>query len=306
VSLSNYGENKKLFKNINNDNNKVTNEKINRRLQFESMFENSNQKGRRKKGKNGNSGNNVRVSRGQALKNAVDEIILNTDMYNLWWIGPPDSDTFQPAKWGSSHRENTNAIFTMAVIQGKNDIKICSSPNDFKLFLGSIRRVFQGDIVMAIETGINEETKNVLIQHNVIVYELKEDLCSRATRSIFCGSADERVPASVFRYYFYEKWALHYSTSSFLMFVDFRDIIFQGDPFLYRVEEWFPEYQLVLFQEFHPNMVINRCAFNTRMMGDCYGANTLRLLGNRVIISSGAAIGTRDSILTWSHYMTLV
>ena len=43
-----------------------------------------------------------------------------------------------------------------------------------------------------------------------------------------------RVPASVFRYYFYEKWAAQYTENSFIMFADFRDIFFQADPFLYH------------------------------------------------------------------------
>jgi hypothetical protein len=40
------------------------------------------------------------------------------------------------------------------------------------------------------------------------------------------------------------------------------------------------------------------------IMSECYGDDTLRLLGNRVIISSGAALGTRDAVIAWSHYMS--
>ena len=49
--------------------------------------------------------------------------------------------------------------------------------------------------------------------------------------------------------------ALLYTENSLLMATDFRDIIFQSDPFLYHVDEWRGNYQLVLFKEFHPNMV---------------------------------------------------
>jgi hypothetical protein len=194
----------------------------------------------------------------------------------------------------------------MAVIQGKgkSDEVICSSPNDFKLFLGSARRSFGGDIVVAVESTISDAVKAVLIHYKAVVYVLPDNLCSQATRSIFCGSEEERVPASVFRYYFYEKWAAQYSENSLLMYVDFRDVFFQSNPFEYRKDEWFPEYQLVVFQEFHPNMVINRCMFNTRIMLECYGDGSLRYYGNRVIISSGAAIGSRDAIIIWSRDMT--
>ena len=49
--------------------------------------------------------------------------------------------------------------------------------------------------------------------------------------------------------------ALIYTENSLLMATDFRDIIFQSDPFLYHVDEWRGNYQLVLFKEFQPNMV---------------------------------------------------
>ena len=39
------------------------------------------------------------------------------------------------------------------------------------------------------------------------------------------------------------------------MITDFRDILFQSNPFLYHVEDWKNEFQLVVFQEFYPNMV---------------------------------------------------
>ena len=195
----------------------------------------------------------------------------------------------------------------MAVIQGGEDKQICSTPNDLNLFLGSIRRVYGGDIVLAIESSyVNNIVENMLKHYRVIVYLIPDDLCSRATHNIFCGSEDERVPASVFRYYFYEVWAAKYSDKSLIMLSDFHDIIFQSDPFEYRTDEWFPEYQLLLFQEFHPNMVINRCAFNSKVMLECYGADALRSLGGRVIISSGAAIGSRDAIVYWSHTLSQV
>jgi hypothetical protein len=144
-----------------------------------------------------------------------------------------------------------------------------------------------------------------LKHYRAVVYEIPESLCAKETRSIFCGSQDERVPASVFRYFFYEKWAAAYNTQSLILLADFRDIVFQADPFAYRLDEWYPEFQLAVFQEFHPNMVINRCHFNRRVMEECYGKEALRSLGNRVIVSSGAAMGARDAVLAWAHHVTL-
>jgi hypothetical protein len=211
-------------------------------------------KGRRKKGTGngdsvGTSGTGGggrgrgRMSRPQALSKTVEDIILNMDRYNLWWTGPPDTDTFKPTAWGSSHTDTNNAIFTMAVVQGQahGDIRICSSPNDFKLYLGTARKYFDGDIVIAVDAGLSDDVKSVLMQYKAIVYELPHNLCAKETKSVFCGSgtstintyintnnntnaADERVPASVFRYFFYEKWAALYSVTSLVMFTDFRGI----------------------------------------------------------------------------------
>jgi hypothetical protein len=90
------------------------------------------------------------------------------------------------------------------------------------------------------------------------------------------------------------------------MISDFHDVIFQSDPFTYRLMDWQPEYQLQLFQEFHPNMVINRCIFNSRIMRECYGDEALRVHGGKIIISSGAALGIRDAILVWTRTLTQV
>ncbi len=245
-------------------------------LQFEGLMDlpgGSNLRGSRRKGKGGRGGGSGsggggdssggggrRKNRPQALAAAVDEIINNADRYNQWWTGPLSQDTysFKPVSWGAQHQPGANAIFTTSVTQGGADRFICSSPNDLKLFFGTARKVFQGDIVLALETGYSATVKAILQHYNVVVYEIPHDLCSKATRSIFCGNEEERVPASVFRYYFYELWAVHYSPESLLMVADFRDIVFQSDPFEYHKEGWFPEHQLVVFQEFHPNMVINR------------------------------------------------
>lgn len=257
------------------------------------------------KGEDG--GDSGYLNRENILNKAVDEIILNMDRYHQWWTGPEDSNLFKPAKWSHvhTHSETSNAIFTTAMIQGRGDFIPCSTPNDYKLFFGTARKVFTGDIVVAVEAGsISEEAKNILNEYKVIAYELPADLCSRATNALFCGNADERVPASVFRYSFYEKWAAAYSSSSLILITDFRDSFFQSDPFSYHKNQWFPQHQLILFQEFHPNMVINRCSFNRRVMRECYGDDTLRTLGDNVIISSGAAMGSRDAILVWSHSVT--
>jgi hypothetical protein len=92
--------------------------------------------------------------------------------------------------------------------------------------------VFDGDLVIAVEArSLTEELKSILIQYKAIVYVISDDLCSQESVSIFCGSSDERVPSSVFRYYFYEKWAAQYAPTSLILFADFRDVFFQSVSF---------------------------------------------------------------------------
>jgi hypothetical protein len=81
-------------------------------------------------------------------------------------------------------------------------------------------------------------------------------------------------------------------------------VLFQSNPFTYHLDEWFPEYQLAVFDEFYPNMVINRCRFNSKLMKECYGDESIRAYGSHTIISSGAILGQRDAIMVWSHHMT--
>lgn len=62
-------------------------------------------------------------------------------------------------------------------------------------------------------------------------------MCSQAAAGFFCGSEEERVPVSVFRYYVYEKWLANYAQESMVFLADFRDLVFQRDPFPYRAHE---------------------------------------------------------------------
>jgi hypothetical protein len=247
------------------------------------------------------------------LSKQAEEIMMEADRYHMWWTGPPNEESiaFQPEPWSQPHRPQQHAIFTHAVVQGLNDREVCSSPRNLQLWLGSARRFYDGDIVLAVETEVlTEAMKQILQQYQATVYLLPPALCSIDKQSpsasrIFCGSAEERVPATAFRYFFYEKWAGMYNASvSHILIADFRDVFFQGNPFTYRLSDWFPSYQLAVFQEFYPNMVINRCLFNRRVMEECFGEEALRNLGARVIISSGAMLGTRDAILLFSHHMT--
>ena len=143
-----------------------------------------------------------------------------------------------------------------------------------------------------------------------MVYEVPYEICSKYVHGIqkvdnFCGSEEERVPASIFRYFFYEKWAAIYNETSSILLADFKDVIFQSNPFIFHNEQWGIDYQLILTQEFHPNMVLNRSPQHKQLFNDCYGDTLFERHGHKTVISSGTVLGTRNAILLWSHSLTM-
>lgn len=239
------------------------------------------------------------------LKKIADRILVESDKYNMWWTGP--GDEFAIASWSTPHNSSKNAIFTVAMQQGKMNIPHLTSPRDLILFLGSARKVFAGDIVMAFTSDtITDIIKRILMHYKATVYVLPKHLCSKDKKYIYCGPNEERVPLSVFRYFFYEKWAAIYAPEALILLTDYQDIYFQDDPFGYHRQEWIDTYQLLLFQEFFPKMIIQRSEYHSQIIAECYGSTVLQEFGNRNILSTGGQLGTRDGIVLWSHGMTKV
>jgi hypothetical protein len=254
---------------------------------------------------------------------------------------------FLPEKWSVNHISTNNAVFTVVFgeepaslpssstsqQQQKRSLRrnlqeeqqhplhqpICSSPNNLILYLGSLRKVYSEDIVIAIDKTFFLSfpvIKTILIYYKVIVYLLPSDLCNNKDTAttgngngnvIFCGSTEERVPITSFRYNFYEKWLIHYNETSKILISDFRDVFFQENPFSLKYTSlWFPKYSLAVSEEFYPNMRIGGCSLNSKYLQECYGNELLKQFQNDVIISSGAMIGTRDGLLIWSNTLTKV
>ena len=266
--------------------------------QFEGLVEN-NYRAKRKRKPEGRT-------RKPKPKLAVvaQEILDGSDRYNQWWTGPVQMSDFSPVSWGKQHRTDANVIMSFAVQRGPDPL-ICSTAGcGMHLFLGSARRSgFTGDLVVAIDSEPSAEERTALIKYGAVVYELSRDLCSKAVAGFFCGMEEERVPVSVFRYYVYEKWLAAYSPSSMVLLADFRDIIFQADPFQYRVQEW-KDYPLQVFLDFHPNMLMSRSREYRRLFMSCYGPDILRLRGSMVSVSAGAVVGTREAAIFWARQMT--
>ena len=196
------------------------------------------------------------------------------------------------------HRPNQNAIFT-AMFYSPGQM----STSEMHRFFGSARLFFSGDIVVALETNVPKEILEVLFNYDAIIYKIPMDCIKNIHVSWmkdckFLIDSMNYVPKAQLRYYLYQQWAVHYNRGVNIMTTDSRDVLFQSNPFLYRINEW-KSADLIVFLETHPFKTIRRCFWNSRWIRECYGELGLKQIGRRVVSCSGVTMGTRDAILVY-------
>eukprot|EP01038_Epipyxis_sp_PR26KG_P012247 gene12247-16419_t len=208
--------------------------------------------------------------------------------------------TLQPQKDSRPH----NASATHVAMTTAMDTTYIS--RDAVNYAGTLRKTgYYGDIIIAVLPNSKREFLQKLHEYNVIIYSI--DLtCTGNAGAILCALPNQpinQMSLGIIRHYLYEIWCLKYSNRDIQMIVsDFRDVFFQVNPFKYHSTEWSPPlYQLVVFQEAHPNRVINRCGVNSGWILNCYGQHGLKLIGSNTISSSGVVLGTRDAIIAYSY-----
>ncbi|RYG63481.1 hypothetical protein EON64_15860 [archaeon] len=287
-----------------------------RRLQFEDFVINSfnaeNEAaigGKTKRGSRKKGAPSSRASRAHVFSMTVDQILVEADRYHMWWTGPSTEPIvpFAPATWGAQHRPDQHAIFTTTLTPDRSGDLV--SVRELVVFLGSCRRHFQGDIVIAINTDqLAAPVQAVLRRYGAVVYELPRGLCALEGGGLrmLCGSGEERVPEGVFTHYFYEKWAALYSQVSMVLLTELRDVFFQSDPFDYRVFDWHPEHQLAVYQEAYPHALLASCHRLHGLLVECYGLETVRPWRYRTAVSSGGVLGTRNGVVVLTHFITRV
>ena len=204
---------------------------------------------------------------------------------------------FKPADWSSQHRPNSDVIFAAAMYV---DLEASS----VKQFCGTARKYgFKGDIVIAVYDGTADKLQKHFMDTTSIVYNVKAE-CTGANHDVYCtlyGGATA-YPINMLRYYFYKWWARIYAPTSIVMMSDYRDVMFQSNPFEYRKYEWQPPVaQLTVFQENHPIKVIDRCVFNSGWIASCYGGKALKKIGSNTVSCSGVSFGTRDAIMVYAE-----
>lgn len=200
--------------------------------------------------------------------------------------------------WSMPQQYSEQAIFAVAMAT-------TYIPRDAMIFAGTARRTgFEGDIVVAVLPGANQNFLNKLKDYNCSVYTMPVQCSGRADiRCGFKGATD--FPVTLLRNYLYQFWAMKYPSSAFIMTADFRDTIFQSNPFKYKIEDWGPNaFDLTIFLETHPNRVINRTPTVGGFMLNCYGRDVFRQLGSGTVSSNGIVFGRRDALIIYNYLIT--
>jgi hypothetical protein len=180
-----------------------------------------------------------------------------------------------------------------------------------KLFSGSLRRTgYAGDIVLAIAEG----SKTAFLEHvkktSSISYVVKTTSTTMGTQT-FHQFNNFTIPHSSFGYslnvlrlYLYKWWASMYRPSAYILLSDYRDVLFQQNPFNYQPKRWMsPLYQLNIVFENFPQKMIYRCPSNLGWLFTCYDSNKTSDIRYNYVSCSGTSLGTRDAILAYSHIM---
>ena len=100
---------------------------------------------------------------------------------------------------------------------------------------------------------------------------------------------------AIIRHYLYLSWLQHYSEDSLISVLDFRDTVFQSDPFVYLegLIRQGDSTELWLSGEHMPYKRIRNCVFNTGWIRDCYGRAESDKWGPYTVICSGSIFGTK-------------
>ena len=200
------------------------------------------------------------------------------------------------------HHKGGDAIFALAT---NYPIKY------YQRFVGSLRKVgYDADIVLAVSPPekMRAGVENYVKKHNVIAYAFEVDCNGKDScrfKDDFLGYPDPR-PFRTFaniRYALYESWLRYYSSTSYILILDFRDTFFQADPFLTfgPIDARKPRYDLQMYAENHAVKSIGKCVYNSFWVGRCFSRESLQDLKKEAVICSGSTLGSYDGI---SYYVS--
>jgi uncharacterized protein YdbL (DUF1318 family) len=154
--------------------------------------------------------------------------------------------TFVPEPWGQPHRNVSYVVLAVAMGGGW-------MPRNAKTFLGTLRKTgYEDDIVIGIDEGASNDFKKTIASFNAVIYDVKSQCTGQhlTHRCVVNGYQGTSVSVNMVRYLLYQWWALKYSEHTVILISDFRDVLFQSNPFTYMPNQWMPPVaQLTLFLE---------------------------------------------------------
>lgn len=200
------------------------------------------------------------------IKSISTKFKLYLNKINLFLSIPKN---FQPIINSKQHQNTSTVIFTVAM-GGYSKIYL----NDF---LGTLRKIgYNDDVVIAINNEINDDFIQTALKYSPIIYKVpycdkkeekneinnnenipKENI-QKKNIIIPCtiDSLHDTISINMIRYLFYQWWATKYSEDTVIFLTDFRDVIFQSNPFSYLKQLWYPPVaQLTVFLEPLPQKV---------------------------------------------------
>ena len=175
--------------------------------------------------------------------------------------------------------------------------------------MGSLRKTgFTGDIVMAVSPTdkMKEGVMEYLIKMNVVAYSFDVDckgIDNCKMKDDFLGYPDPR-PMRTFaniRYALYEHWLSFYPDNAYILILDFRDTIFQRNPFepLGPIDSRPAIYDLRVYAENEKVKRIGNCVFNSMWISRCFGKTSLDNIKAMPVICSGSTMGSALAMRTY-------
>ena len=187
---------------------------------------------------------------------------------------PSCASTENAPKVALRRRRMPFVIMSVAVASERSQpgVSIYTRLSTWRLWAGSLRRVYSGDVV--VFAGPREGFAKVTLDY------------ARSQR--INVHLDTRIVSMMTdRFLLYTSVCNHYR---WCLAVDFRDTLFQGDPFA-QIESVAKGAQLIVFQELS-DVTIAAEPYNRMWINHCWGASTLARIGHEQPVCGGAIMAT--------------
>lgn len=181
-------------------------------------------------------------------ENLFNRFLLRAEKYKPPSSFIPDSLSIQ------QHRDVSTAVFSVGMIANLTSPVV-------SLFLGTLRKTgFDGDAVVAYLNDVSMDVIETSRKHDSIIYKPKytiNELPGKLLLFEMDGLSGSKGTIAMMRYYLYLWWASKYKSHTTIFLADFRDVLFQSNPFKYMSNLWSPPAaQLTVFLEPLPLKVI--------------------------------------------------